>query len=172
MNGPEIKWKVVPVLVSAPIYYFAIRTKFINDLPLPSHFKYSLLYVVIVFILVSFSVGRENCLRIINGTEFKYVTDGPQNLAIGEIKKPTEYFRILAQVNDITFLFNPIDKSIVISKLAFGKSLTIKSFEEKKPPSGLEIILTSVKNNTNEIISYLKDKIIELFDPDAKGRAI
>jgi len=86
-------------------------------------------------------------MKILEGKEFTYIVERPVNSKKIGCKDPLSYPRVLAQANDQTIAYNPIDKSIAIKKLGYGKSLEIFSYSEPIPDSKWDNFFTNTWNN-------------------------
>jgi len=138
IHGPEIKWTIIPFIISIPICVAVSNIESIKNINIPEHIKLAILFLTIAFAAGSYSRGRDNALLISDGVSFNYVSENstaPNKLTC---KSPLENLRILAQTNDQTILLNPKDKSIIINKLGYGKSLKIFNFYEPIPDRSFE----------------------------------
>lgn len=154
LEGPEIKWKIVPLIASYLLCDAVLKLKFIEKLKWPPGIKYLVAYLVIFFTLFSYPRGRENAMKILEGAEFTYIMEKSTESQKSGCKDPLIYPRILAQANDQTITYNPIDKSIAINKLGYGKSLKMYSYVEPKPDGKLDKFFTDIWND--HIKSHLK----------------
>lgn len=153
-DGPEIKWKIVPIIAGFFLYEAVLKLQFIEKLKWPQGIKYLIAYLVIFFTLSSYPRGRENAMKILEGEEFTYVMEKSTESKKLGCKDPLSYPRMLAQANDQTITYNPIEKSIAINKLGYGKSLKIYSHSEPKPDGKLDKFFTDIWND--HIKSHLK----------------
>ena len=144
LNGPEIKWQILPAIISFFLYDAVLKMQFIEKLKWPLGIKYLIVYLVIFFTLFSYPRGRENAMKILEGEEFTYMMEKSTESNKLGCKDPLSYSRILAQANDQTITYNPIDKSITINKLGYGKSLKIYSYLEPRPDGKLDKLFTNI----------------------------
>lgn len=151
-NGPEIKWQIVPFIVSSFIYDEILKLKFIENIKWPSSIKNVVVYLAIFLPLISYPKGREDALKILKGAEFAYLMEKSIDSKKTGCKDPSSYQRIIAQVNDQAITYNPNDKSIAINKLGHGKSLRIYFYTEPIPDHGIDIFFRETWNNIKSYV--------------------
>lgn len=154
LEGPEIKWIVVPIIASSLLCEAVTKLKFIKKLKWSPGIKYLAAYLVISFTLFSYPRGRADAMKILEGKEFTYMMEKSTESQKSGCNDPLIHPRILTQANDQTITYNPIDKSIAINKLGYGKSLKMYAYVEPEPDSKLGKFFTDIWNN--HIKTHLK----------------
>lgn len=139
IHGPEIKWNLLPFIISIPICISVANISPIKNSKIPENIKFCVLFLTIAFAAGSYSRGRDNALIILNGVSFKYISEKSASEKKLSCKTPLDNLRILAQTNDQTILYNPKDNSIIINKLGYGKSMKIFTFQEPIPDRSYEL---------------------------------
>ncbi len=122
--GPDEKWRILPVLVTLPIYFVGRRYRVLSDLVANDNVRSILIFLLSALPFFAYGHGRLKAAEIVSGYEFSFSSTPIPRISMGN--EPVERRpRYLGVAGGKAFFYVPEHRSTIVVEMGELKVLEL-----------------------------------------------